>query len=151
MTLSTYAAEAIVRDYCGWHISPNMTETLTLDGPGGTVLTLPSLHVSDISQITNAGTALDASDYDWSTAGIVELRCGRFTSRLRAVSATLTHGYPQMPAGIQAVIDHLATQDLAGQVVRVGQVQVSAVRADGATEVMSAASILDRYRLPPRP
>jgi hypothetical protein len=57
------ATVAEVRAFCGWHIAPEVTETLTLDGPGGYVLVLPTLHLVDLVSVTNDGTAI--TDPEW--------------------------------------------------------------------------------------
>ena len=52
------ATVAEVRAYCGWHIAPVVTETLTLDGPGGHLLVLPTLRLVDLLSVTNEGHAV---------------------------------------------------------------------------------------------
>ena len=66
-------AEAMVRAWCGWHIAPERDEVLTLDGPGGAHLTLPSLHVVDVASVVENGELLDPANglYTWSAAGII--------------------------------------------------------------------------------
>lgn len=140
------AAEALVTAYCGWHIAPPRTETITLDGPGTRTLLLPSLHVTEISSVISDGTTLDPDCYDWSESGIVELRGGWFSRRLRGVSVALKHGYETMPADLAAVVSQIDGTGFGPQAVQVGQVRVQT--ADG---VQAAGSILDRYKLPPRP
>lgn len=146
MTDATLAAEALVTAYCGWHISPSRTETLVLDGPGGRTLLLPTLHVIEVAAVTSDGITLDPDSYDWSETGIVELRSGRFSRRLRGVTVTLTHGYTFMPDEVQQVIDYMAGAGFGPRAVQVGQ-----VRVETPTGWVAAESILDRYKLPPRP
>jgi hypothetical protein len=150
------AAQALVTAYCGWHIAPSKTETLTLDGPGGQTLLLPSLYVTNLTEVTSEGTVFDINTYDWSEAGIIELRCGCFSCRLRSVTVTLTHGYPNMPADVEAVIarvDDRGTSD-SGAIQSVGQVRY-ATTSSGVGVGMALTdfdrAILDRYKLPPRP
>lgn len=156
MTDATTAAEALVTAYCGWHIAPSINAVLTLDGPDGHALLLPSLHVTEITSVTNDGTVLDADAYDWSEAGIVEMRCGRFSRRRRGVVVTLTHGYDDMPAEVEAVIDRIASRSAAdaGVVAQVGQVRyattASGVGVGGSLTDFDRA-VLARYKLPPRP
>jgi len=64
--------QAAIRRYCGWHIAPSITETITLDGDGSRHLWLPSLHVTAVTAVTNGDTVLDvSSDLDWSESGYV--------------------------------------------------------------------------------
>lgn len=150
------AACRAVRDYCGWHVAPSVSHTLTLDGPGGTLLVLPSLRVTDVAEVTNDGTAL--TDPEWSEAGMV--RTGRWTQRFRGVTVTLTHGYDECPEDILAVVKHMTSQ--AQALAKTGPagmavagpftMQVSAAALAGAVGLSGQhRGVLDKYRLPPRP
>ena len=86
------AAQASVRSYCGWHIAPNVEQTLTLDAEGGRTLMLPSLHVTNVSSIIVDGEDV-AGDADWSRTGMVRLRSGLFPDRFRSVTVTMSSGY----------------------------------------------------------
>ena len=85
------AAQKSVRSYCGWHIAPNITQTLKLDSYGTRTLLLPSMHVTDISSLVVNGIEMKDS-IDWSVAGTVELRHGCFPDCPGAVNVTLQHG-----------------------------------------------------------
>ena len=108
------AAQASVRAYCGWHIAPSMTQTMTLDSEGGSTLMLPSLHVTDVSSITADGEDL-ADKADWSVDGMIRLRSGRFPDRFRAVQVTFTHGFEinEVP-DVSSIILSLARRAAAG-------------------------------------
>jgi hypothetical protein len=86
------AAQAAVRHYCGWHISPSVTETITVDGYGGRTLALPSKHVTAIASITISGTDVIA-DAVWSEAGTVVLTSGLWPDLPGSVQVSLTHGW----------------------------------------------------------
>lgn len=86
------AAHGAVRRFCGWHVAPIVTETLVLDGSGGTDVLLPSLRVVELLSVTNDTTDV-LEQVDTSHAGILRLTTGRWTSRLGRVKVTLTHGY----------------------------------------------------------
>lgn len=50
--------------YCGWDPTVQITETINLDGNGTSLLTLPSLNVTDVSAVTltnSDGTTLAAT------------------------------------------------------------------------------------------
>lgn len=108
------AAQASVRAYCGWHIAPNVEQTVTLDGEGGTLLMLPSPHVTDVSAITVDGE--DIKDRaDWSGNGMIRLRSGRFPDRFRSVQVTFRHGYdPDEVPDVQSIILKLANRAATG-------------------------------------
>lgn len=87
-------ASKAVRKYCGWQISPSQTDTLTLDGPGGYLLQLPSLYVTEITSITEAGTLLvENTDYRWSASGQVSRIGCQWSSLYRDIVVVFTHGY----------------------------------------------------------
>lgn len=160
-------AEATVRAWCGWHVAPERSEVLTLDGPGGPTLVLPSLHVVDIASITEGGVVLDPAAYSWSAAGMVRRHHVTvydeypshwppvWTDAYRAVVVDLTHGFTEMPADVQGVIDRLAARTgLGGNLAQVGAVRY-AVGADGlpVSETLTPAdeAVLAPYRLPKLP
>jgi len=107
------AAEDQVRDYCGWHVAPPRTETLVLDGTGTAILLLPSVYVTAISSITEAGVAVGSGSYTWSEGGLVEKIWGVWTWKRRAIQVTLTHGYPVCPASIRREVARLAAASYA--------------------------------------
>ena len=98
------AALDTVRAYCGWHIAPSRTDTIRLDGPGGTLLHLPSLHVTDIASIVSDGRTV--TGFDWSQDGMVS--GSGWSSRLGGITATITHGHATLPGVVTAVARSLA-------------------------------------------
>lgn len=108
-------AEALVRSWCGWHIAPSRTEDLTVDGPGGFSVVLPTLYLTDVTQVTEDGDVVDDSFYYWSQAGF--LRCvgdsvsghlWRWTDHPRGLVVSVVHGYPEVPAEVTRVVQALA-------------------------------------------
>lgn len=113
------AATNAVRGYCGWHIAPQITETIRVDGSGTNRLLIPSGHVVEITECLNDGTAVDLESLDWSEVGILAARhtaggpywyregvaAAGFTRKYRGVQITLTHGYPpeEVPDVVQLI------------------------------------------------
>lgn len=172
----TDAAVAAVRAYCGWHIAPSREEVLTLDGPGGNVLVLPSLHVTDVESITEDGTVLDdgtdpdlPAAYSWSEAGIIQKGsasagwswscAGWWTAKLRGIDVALTHGYDEWPVELAGIITAAAARTvenptgLEQQTVGPFTEKYGVSGEAGAGGAFTAAdnSVLARYKLPPRP
>lgn len=86
-----------IRKEAGWHIGPLVTaHSLTLDGPGGYKLHLPTLKLQELVSVTELGVSLDlAGDtIDWSELGLVERRDGSlWTTRYRKIVAVMDHGF----------------------------------------------------------
>ena len=155
---SWLAACEAVRRYCGWHIAPAVSETLTLDGPGGTLLRLPSARVTAVASVTNDGTAID--DPEWSAHGMIRAHC--WTEKFRGVVVELTHGYDQCPDDLLEVLVHMAAQGSAAASAGAGiatsltsgpfMMQVSAAAQAGAVGLSGQhRGVLNKYRLGPTP
>lgn len=86
-------ASAGIRRYCGWHIGPVLRETLTGDGPGGSLLLLPTGKLRAVLSASNAGRPVNIDAIDASEAGMLELRSGSWSGRLGSVAVRLEHGY----------------------------------------------------------
>jgi hypothetical protein len=143
------AACEAARAYCGWHIAPSVTETVTVDGPGGSILMLPTLHLTDVASITNDGTAV--TDPEWSEAGMVR---GSWSCRFRGVEVTMTHGYDSCPPEILGVLREAASRGVTGSAVsQVGQVRMGGVSGvpGAASFMLDQQAVLDRYKIPARP
>lgn len=160
-------AEAEVRAYCGWHITPLVTETLTVDGSGNRSQMLPTLHLVNVTAVTDGDTVLTvglgpSSDVEWSHNGYLRFNTWqhhrKFTERLQGVTADVVHGYADWPLDVLAVVRRLTQRaldsDEAGTLAQVGQVRY-ATGSDGlpATGTLTDLdrNVLDRYRLPPWP
>lgn len=91
------AVSADIRREAGWHIAPRVPgHVLTLDGPGGVLLAVPSMKIHAIVSIMNAGVPVDPVDgVDVSReTGLVELRDGTtWTRRYGQLVITLDHGW----------------------------------------------------------
>lgn len=87
------AANAAVRRECGWHVAPVITETLTLDGRGGTRLLLPSLRVHAVIRVLNDGEDVTARVRYSRRAGILTLPTG-WSTDVGSIEVTLEHGHP---------------------------------------------------------
>jgi hypothetical protein len=141
------ATVAEVRAFCGWHIAPEVTETLTRDGSGGPIIVLPTLRLVDLVSITNDGTAL--TDPEWSASGMVYAGCwARWTPKFRGVVAEITHGYEEWPAELLAVMTEMASTS-AGAYAGVKSVASGAHQVTFETSMSSTQrDVLGRYQLP---
>lgn len=112
------AMSARIRGYCHWMIWPQAEETITLDGTGTHVLTLPTRYLVEIAELTETqrGTGqtavtIDPADLEWSETGLVwKSDHSKWTRRARGVTAKITHGYAEVPADIQKLTLDLAVR-----------------------------------------
>lgn len=101
-----------IRDYCGWHIAPTLTEVVTVDGSGAEVQPLPTLHLLDVVSVTESGSAVDLAGIEWSRDGYLKRPGGWWTSALRGVAAEIEHGYPATPPGLVSLVCEVALRAL---------------------------------------
>lgn len=87
-------ASAGIRRLCGWHIAPVLEQTFTLDGTGSRLLILPTMRLSAVLSLSNAGTTVDdLTTVDFSEHGMVTWGGGCFTSRYGQIVARIRHGF----------------------------------------------------------
>lgn len=94
------AVSRSIRRRAGWHIWPLVTaHTLVLDGPGGTVLSLPTLKLVALTSIDDDGTALVPADLRISpSTGLVKKRDGAaWSTEYGAITVVMDHGEEEVP------------------------------------------------------
>lgn len=144
------AAAALVRNHCGWHIAPSVTEVLTVDGSGSSTLMLPTGRITAVTSVTEHGVLVDSDQYDWYPAGYLLGSC--WSVRARAVQVALTHGYDECPPEVRAVVARIAKAGIGAPILAsagTGPFSASFVVPPGVIDEYSAAA-LERYRLPTR-
>lgn len=150
------AAEASVRRDAGWHIAPQVTETVTVEASDPWRLVLPSLRVVSVASVvdedgnTIAGfklrkrsSTLAPPDTQWWTVGM-------------EYAVTLTHGYDSaddlLPVVASRCQREVADSSLTQRSETVGQRTSSeSYNVGRMTEELSAGagSPLDRYKIVP--
>lgn len=105
------AASGQVTDLCGWHIAPQQTDTVTVDGSGSPIQALPTLHLVDLVSVTEDGAAVDLTDAQWSAAGYM-WRSTPWTRKLRGVVAEIEHGFAETPPAAVAIVCAAAARGL---------------------------------------
>lgn len=159
------AASNLIRHYCGWHIYPSVALALTMDGPGGTVLQLPSKYVTDVASVTESGLVTDPGVYRWSQLGEIE-RSSAFwqngawrswwTLGFRLIEVSFTSGYDVPPPELTTMVLSMtaralasptgATREQAGGVMV--QYALSSTHAAGGLALMTNdMELLDPYRI----
>lgn len=143
------AAVGYLRDKAGWHVFPSVTETLTVDGEGGQVLTLPTLKVTAVLEVRENGVVLDPSAYEWSATGDLKRRGWMWTDRWNGITVQLTHGYDDVPPELlRAIGSAVATAAVSplGIPEVMGPFQFTG--SGGASWIGDAADTMNRYVLP---
>lgn len=95
-----YAAAALsaARRWCGWRVTPPEIETVTLDGPGGHSLSLPSLHIVELIEVIENGQTVDISTLRVSEhTGRATKTSGRWTNAIAGITVTMRHGLTTAP------------------------------------------------------
>jgi hypothetical protein len=125
------AAGAEVRRYCGWHIYPSVTETVTdlRIGSQG-IIGLPSMYVTAVASVAlqtpgplMSAVVLDPGSYTWFDYGVIESAAAlgdgwsgfyapALGGQFRLATVTFTHGYAAVPDAVKSVVFELASSAL---------------------------------------
>lgn len=87
----TAAASQAVRDYCGWHVTPCVSQELVLDGTGHGKIFLPTKRLKEVHRLEVDGQAV--TDFRFSEDGWITLSCGIFPRKERVVKVEIHHGF----------------------------------------------------------
>lgn len=104
-----------VRGDAGWHIAPEVTETLTVVSYGGVLLTLPTrriVAVAAVRDMTTTATLLTG----WRRMG-----CDLYSTSgwpVGTLEVDLTHGFPAVPPELLPVIAQRVSAGEVGSNVR---------------------------------
>lgn len=156
------AALAVARRHCGWHVSPVAEDAqITLDGPGGRKLYLPTQKITAISEVTESGVTVDDSHYVASAGvpGLVVRTVGRWTTALAAISVTLDHGFTEEEAAdwrhaVLSMVDEMSKSGSTGDgpLVRkkIDDVEYQwSYQTAAESALWSSRMVLDSYQLLP--
>lgn len=94
-----------IRDYCGWHLAPIISETNVEAKIGNMgIIMLPTLNLVSVEELRLNGVALSTDVYGMSDAGYLTYH--GFAGR-RAYGCTvrvdITHGYEELPKAVAEV------------------------------------------------
>lgn len=140
------AAGALIRVFCGWHIHPNIKQTVDKLPVGARgVIMLASRFVTSLEQITlyhgEHPHTLLPDEYIWHEGGWIERRGLSYwndgwergsyifgndpfylpVSQPGYASVTFTHGFPELPDSVKQVAFEVAEQAMA---IRTGNVKM---------------------------
>lgn len=160
------AALVRARNYTGWPVSPVIDgDVVTLDGPGGRELFLPTRKIGSIASIVENGITVDPSSYVVSSniQRMVYRKSGCWTSEYAGITVTYTHGYSEEEAAdwrraILQMVDRMARSQQSGarsdddlKRKHVDDVEYEWIDWSAAAdrEITSVESVLDYYCLTP--
>lgn len=86
------AANQAIRAECGWHVAPIITEELTLDGPGGVNLLVPSKRVRQVLSASSDGRDVTGEVKFSRRAGVLTLPSG-WSRDVGSIELTIEHGF----------------------------------------------------------
>lgn len=146
-------ASRAIRRYCGWHVTPVIEETLTLDGPGGPLLRLPTLHVEEITSLKINGQDVDVDSLEWSQTGMV--RRSAWPAKFRSIQIGIKHGFEDaadVKQIVQQIVGNAISSPLGATREQAGQVSISWSTtapgvAGGISLLQRDLAVLDLYRL----
>lgn len=101
------SALSAARRHCGWRVTPVATETVTVNGPGHHLLSLPTLNLVSLTSLTEDGVAVDVSTLRWSSLGFVHKarHAGHWSRDFGAITVTMSHGFdPSTAADFNAAV-----------------------------------------------
>lgn len=82
------------RNWCGWNVNLVAHDEVTVDSPGGRVLSLPTQNLVELSGLVVDGETVDLSTVRVSTRlGCVARKCGTWPAGYGIAVATMTHGW----------------------------------------------------------
>lgn len=149
----TLTALDAIRDHCGWHIFPQITQVIQLDPTGSVHLILPSLHIKSVDRVEVRGETLSPGDYQLFQSGSLVRHRGVWGD---PVTITLTHGFTKPPRAVLAVAKSITTAANAGGLSQLTTGPFSMTAAPGAEAGGVGindyhARALESYRLGHRP
>lgn len=146
------AALAAARRYCGWHVTPVLTNTaVTVDGPGQKYLVLPTMNLTALTGMVENGVAINVATLGWSVRGLVVKTDNTWWSEgFSNITATISHGYAAA-ADFESVVFSAVDRggfSLGGGPRVIGPFQYSdPAGGAGALFTDSERAVLDLYKL----
>lgn len=105
---------AVIRDACGWHVSPQLRCVERTQGPGR-VIALHTLLMPEVESVEELGAQLSPGEFEFSERGMIRRCCWReWPAGWGSVVARYTSGIPaQMAPALMTVAAQVAANMLA--------------------------------------
>lgn len=160
------AALVRARNYVGQHVSPVVEDdVVTLDGPGGRELFLPTGKIGSVASVVENGATIDPTNYVVSanTPRMIYRKDTRWTAEYDGITVTYTHGFTEAEAADwrRAILlmvyrmsreqqsGNRSSEDLVRKKVDVVEYEWVDWSAAADRAITSVESILDHYQLVP--
>lgn len=150
------AASDQIRRECGWHIAPQVTETLTVESDGGRVLMLPTMRLESVTavrQLHDDGTTTALTD--WRNHATAQFKAGILVRTIGwplggVLEVDVVHGYSKTPDALLPVLASRCQGFSKDGTVRQESLGSRSV-SYGNIEGVGSSSVLARFKLPGRP
>lgn len=141
------SAGATIRNLCGWHIAPTLTETVTVNSDGGHDLFVDSRMLTSVTAARDVSgdTPVILTGFRWSTAGRV-WRDVCWPRGFQVVELDIVHGYDRCPDDLLPLVADAAREIGRNRQVRQESAGGVSVSWDGSG--MVGDPVLGRYRIP---
>ena len=127
------AAGDVVRNYCGWHLSPRVHDSVTRPIGSRGIVALPSRYVTSIESVTREdGSIISPNDYWWSEEGWLELCIYCCADR---VTIDFAHGYTTLPADIKLIAYELVKAAESNATIPTGGGNIASISSPGGYSV----------------
>lgn len=139
------AAGEALRSEAGWHIAPEVTETLTVDADGGHFLFLPTMRLSAVTEVRDvSGDAPRVLD-GWrkSRKGVI-YRAGGWPTGFETVEVDVVHGYAACPRELLPVVADYTSR-------RVTQESLGSRSVSYSNDESRLDARVARFKIPARP
>jgi len=141
-------AVAAVRFEAGWHIAPEVTQTVKLDGSETTTLILPTKYLVNVTAVRDltGNTPVAITGWRKTRSGMLSRDAG-WPNGFESVEVDMVHGHPSTPPELLPVI--VDFYRAAKSDPRVAQERLGAWSATfrGPLDETSSAAVLDRFTI----
>jgi hypothetical protein len=149
------SVDAAMRAAAGWHIAPQITETVVVDSDGGQYLLLPTLWLDSVTEIRDVNENAIVSSDDVQTAKTPRFRAGCLYRGsawpIGPVELDIVHGYEDCPAELLALAAALCRSSGRDQTIQQQAAgPFSVTFSQIAQSELEASPALARYTIPPR-
>lgn len=145
------AAVAALRSDVGWHIAPEVTETVLVESNGGRFIFLPTMHLVSVESVTDVTT----SDAPVTLSDWRELTTARFSAGVLekvtgwpcgVLEVEMTHGYETCPPDLLMALSERCRTTSRADLTRWSVDDMSETYRGGMSS--QSQSVVANYRIP---